>query len=139
MGSTEDGGARCGSTSSDDQRNDPRDDHDVDTRELEHAIRELVCAPIVPSSNGFSDSDVYLARSWLGAIHSYVRRQQGDTHHADRIDGDQRRLLVAIANRLDLDVERLLAADPHEEVRTIYEALSECENGQEDRASEGSS
>lgn len=102
-------------------------DQQLDRLQLEKAIHEIVGGPLSREMNGFADSEVYLAGSWLIAIHSYVRRCQGDTHHSDRVGRDQRQLLVAIANRLELDVETLLEADPDTEVRLVYEALEDLD------------
>lgn len=102
-------------------------DDDPDLFEMEKTIKEIVGGPIITSVNGFFDSEIYLANSWLGSIHSYVRKQQGDTLHTDRPSREKRERLVGIANRLDVDVETLLEAEPREEVRLIHDALLECE------------
>lgn len=92
--------------------------------ELERNLKSILPGALVRSRNGFRDSDIYLATSWLQAIHVYIRRQTGDTTHDNRLTNPgQRQLLVAIGNRLDLDVPTLLHADPESEVRTIYEAI----------------
>lgn len=100
---------------------------DPTLRATERTLKELVGGPLVRSMNGAREGEIYLARSWLVRVHGHVRRRQGDTRHADRVGRDRRRLLVAVANRLGLDVEALLAADPLEEVRTLYGALRACE------------
>lgn len=96
---------------------------DPEQRELEKDIKELVGGPLILAQNGFVDSDIYLAPSWLLSIHSHLRRAQGDTEHDKRPNRDQRELLVGVANRLELDVEQLLAAEPKAEVHTIRDAL----------------
>lgn len=92
--------------------------------ELERNLKSILPGALVRSRNGFRDSDIYLAPSWLQAIHVYIRRQTGDTKHDNRLtQPGQRQLLVAIGNRLELDVETLLQAVPDAEVRTIYVAI----------------
>lgn len=97
---------------------------------MEMEIKEIVGGPVVRSMNGMADGEIYLASSWLLAIHSYVRRQQGDTAHVQRVGRDQEQLLVAIANRLGLDVAELLEAEPIEEVRIVRDALVDCERSE---------
>lgn len=99
----------------------------MDRRRREKEIHAIVGGPLCRDINRLFDDDIYLAKSWLGTIHTYVRRQQGDTLYADRVGGDKRQRLVAIANRLDLNVETLLEADPDEELRMIHEALTELD------------
>lgn len=103
----------------------PNDDEEIAAMERE--IKAIVGGPIIRSANTLTTSDIYLARSWLLSIHSYVRHSQGDTLFEDRVGGGKQQLLVSIANRLDLDVEALLDADPRDELAMILEGLRELE------------
>lgn len=100
---------------------------DTEIGEMEKEIQEIVGAPVIRSVNGLFDDEGYLANSWLVTIHSHVRREQVDTLFLDRPGDEKRQRLVGIANRLEINVEKLLKAEPFEEVRLIYEALLECE------------
>lgn len=100
---------------------------DEEILEMEKQIKKLVGGPIVHGQNGFTDGDIYMARSWLIRIHTHLRREQGDTEHAARPSRDHHELLAGVANRLGLDYVELLEAEPREEVRMIYDALEDCE------------
>lgn len=98
----------------------------IDDRELlemEKEIQDIVGGCIVRDMIGLRDGDIYLANSWLGAIHKYVRRQQGDTLHEHRIERDKMHRLAGICNRLGLDFIEVLEAEPRDEVRIILEAI----------------
>jgi len=97
--------------------------HDPVPNEL--ALAELVGGGLSPRFNG-GPGEVYLARSWLGQIHESLLWHDPDATHHDRLPtAGRRQRLVAIANRLGLDVEELLAAEPEREVRMVYGAVAE--------------
>lgn len=87
----------------------------------------LVGGPLSPRFNG--RGEVYLARSWLGRIHDFLLRHDPDAAHHDWVSptADARQRLVASRNRVELDVEVLLAAEPERESAMLDEALVELE------------
>lgn len=103
---------------------------DLDDRaDVEQALGRLLATPLSAQMNGFDDTDIYLATSWLGVILRYIRHSEGDRKHTNKYrQVPKRQLLVAVGNRLEIDVPTLLDADPDEEVRLIYDALRELTN-----------
>lgn len=103
----------------------PNDDEEIAA--IEREIKAIVGGPIIRSMNTLTDSDIYLAKSWLLSIHRYVRHTQGDTLFEDRVSGGKQQLLVSIGNRLDVEVEALLDAEPREELTLIRDALEDLD------------
>jgi hypothetical protein len=96
-----------------------------DIEQLERRLQRLLPGPLVTKMNGFeTGSDVYLAHSWLNVIHSVVvRQQEGIPRQHCLTEPSKRQLAVAICNRLELDAEVVLEAEPQKEVEIFYEAM----------------
>lgn len=93
-------------------------------QELRNALKHLAGGALSTQCRGWG-GDVYLPPSWLHQIHCHVRDLEGTALHADRLTHEitECQALVAIANRLDLNVDELLEAEPEGELRVLYRAL----------------
>lgn len=93
---------------------------------LEKDIRDLTNPVLSRTLNGTRDDGIYLASSWLGAIYHHARRIQGDDRRTPR-HWSRERQLGAVCNRLGLDFETVLEADPVEELTLIRDALEDLD------------